>query len=76
MAFKRQTKSDKLAGEVELAAFMIDNEADNLVEGVMASDLAHTTVEFEAGSLPLNVFLHALAAKLRSVTDEIRSMRT
>ena len=75
MALKRQTKGDTIANEVELAAYMIDTEADNLPEDMVASDLAHTSVDFAPGTLPLNVFLHAMAAKLRDMAYEIRKLK-
>lgn len=74
MATKRRTKSDKLAGEVELAAYMIDNEADYLQDDVVATELTHMSLEFAPGTLPLNIFLHAMAAKLRDHADQIRRL--
>ena len=75
MAIKRQTKGGRIAEEVELAAFMIDNEADNLDDSVLASELSHTSINFPPGSLPLNVFLHAMAAKMRDFAESIRSLK-
>ena len=75
MALKRQSKSDKLAGEVELAAFMIDNEADQIPEDMPATDMTCISIEFDPGTLPLNVFLHAMAAKMREMADEVRKLK-
>ena len=75
MAIKRQTRGSELAEIVELAAFLLDNEADNIDDSVLASDMAHTSVEFEAGSLPLNVFLHAMAAQFRDMAGDIRRLK-
>ena len=76
MALTRQTKSSRLAGEVELAAFMIDNEADQIPDGLTATDLTCMSIEFDPGSLPLNIFLHAMAAKMRDMANEVRKIRT
>jgi hypothetical protein len=75
MAAKRQTKGDELANEVELAAFLLDNEADLVPPELMASELTHMSVDFEPQTLPLTSFLQALAAQLRETADRIRRMR-
>jgi hypothetical protein len=75
MAIKRQTAKDKLVGDVELVAYMIDVEADGVDESVPASDLAHHTVDFPPGQLPLTVFMHSLASQLREIAERLRNMR-
>jgi hypothetical protein len=72
---KRQTTKDKLVGDVELVAYLIDVEADGIDEDVPASDLAHTTVDFPPGQLPLTTFLHSIASQLRDVAERIRNIR-
>jgi hypothetical protein len=72
---KRRTAKDKLAGDVELVAYMIDVEADTIDEDVPASDLAHTSLEFPPGQLPQTTFLHSVATWLREIAEHLRNMR-
>lgn len=72
MAAKRQTKGDEIANEVELAAFLIDNEADEVPAELLASDMTHMSVNFDPQTLPLTIFMHAMAAQLREIAERIR----
>ncbi len=75
MAIKRQTAKEKLAADVELVAFLIDVEADEIPDDMLATDLAHQTVDKPPGQLPLTVFLHAVASRLREFAEDIRTMK-
>ena len=75
MGIKRQTAKQKLAADVELVAFLIDVEADEMPDDMRASDLAHQTVDHPPGQLSLAVFLHSIASRLREFAEDIRTMR-